>query len=522
MKSVNTIAILLLCLAACSTKTARLPELNTDYEVPSLDEVSPSGTAVFSTLSAEASFVGSEQSDVGLDGLFPVRKGGECRIAILPNGEDSFAQRMHALAAAKKSIRIQALIFTGDEAGLAIMDILKKKHAAGLDVRVIVDAFSNPSLQTQNMYFELKQHGVEVEGYEAFWLQWLNEIHPDPNWANMRFHEKMWLIDTETPDGVAVVGGLNVANEYFRVHPSDPGYRWRDQDVVVRGAVLTDMAAAFDRNFEMFVDIKKSRGVFDTNKAWDNTRSVLASINAKVPFFFSRDKDLEQRVAEMAVAAVPPDSSEATCRFFQNRPRLGETYIEQAYLQLIGDADDEILIANAYLVPSRKLIDAIKAATRRCVRVIVITNSPGTNDLPELTIVGRKYYREILAVNAEPEVQAACGAERAAGIWEWVGYTPEHEAPTDGTMHGKFAVFDRQASLVGSHNLDPRSEHLNSETAMVFENRALSTELATLIYEHDLPYCRPITPEAAATFEDPSDALYKLRKSFGDLFEEQL
>jgi phosphatidylserine/phosphatidylglycerophosphate/cardiolipin synthase-like enzyme len=191
-------------------------------------------------------------------------------------------------------------------------------------------------------------------------------------------------------------------------------------------------------------------------------------------------------------------------------------------LQLIEDSEDEILIANAYLVPSRELIDAIKAATRRCVRVIVLTNSPGTNDLPELTMVGRKYYREILAVNEEPDVRKACGAARAAQVWEWVGHTREHDAPTEGTMHGKFAVFDRRASLVGSHNLDPRSEHLNSETALVFESRPLSTELARQIYENDLAYCRPITLEAAETFKEPSEAIYKLRKSFGDLFEEQL
>jgi hypothetical protein len=26
------------------------------------------------------------------------------------------------------------------------------------------------------MFFDLKQHGIEVEGYEALWLQWINEV----------------------------------------------------------------------------------------------------------------------------------------------------------------------------------------------------------------------------------------------------------------------------------------------------------------------------------------------------------
>jgi hypothetical protein len=57
--------------------------------------------------------------------------------------------------------------------------------------------------------------------------------------------------------------------------------------------------------------------------------------------------------------------------------------------------------------------------------------------------------------------------------------------------------------------LDAPGEHLNSETALVFENRDLSTTCAALIYEHGLAYCRLITPEMAATFKDSDEALYK-------------
>lgn len=504
---------------ACAT--AMHPELRQDYRLPEMRALTPASRAVFSVLVGDGDFEGSADVAVGRTGLFPVHSGTECRIAVLSSGEASFAKRMQALKAAKTSVRLQALVFAGDEAGIRIHELLKQKHSDGRDVRIIVDAFSNPALQTQNMYFDLKQHGVEVEGYEAFLLQWLNEIHPNPQWTNMRFHEKLWLIDAETPDGLAVVGGLNVANEYFRIHPSDPHGRWRDQDVVVRGAVLRDMAEAFDRNFAMFVAIKKSRGIFDTNRAWDNTRSVMAYIGVKVPFHFVTDETLNARVDALAQAPVRTDWQEATCRFLQNRPRLGESYIEQAYLKLIEDSKHEVLIANAYLIPSRRLIAALDAAARRCVRVIIITNSPGTNDLPALTIVGRKYYADLLAINDARTVQA-CGPDRGVQIWEWVGHRRKDPAPTDGTMHSKFAVFDRQAALVGSHNLDPRSEHLNSETALVFENRDLSTTLARLIYEHDLAYCRPITPAMAATFKDPDEALYKLRKLFGDFFEKQM
>ena len=217
-----------------------------------------------SVLGPDSEFVGSPYEDVGSSGLFPPHGPADCSLAVLASGEDSFAVRLEVLKAAQKSIRIQALVFKGDESGLRIAEVLKQKKAAGLDVRIIVDAFSNPWLQTQWMYFDLKQHGIEVEGYEAMALQWLNEVpvphltpHYDPQQPDKRFHEKMWIVDGETAAAVAVTGGLNIGNEYFRANPADPDFTWRDQDVVVRGAIVHDLVTAFDRNFDYFVGVKR-------------------------------------------------------------------------------------------------------------------------------------------------------------------------------------------------------------------------------------------------------------------------
>jgi phosphatidylserine/phosphatidylglycerophosphate/cardiolipin synthase-like enzyme len=89
-------------------------------------------------------------------------------------------------------------------------------------------------------------------------------------------------------------------------------------------------------------------------------------------------------------------------------------------------------------------------------------------------------------------------------------------------MHSKYGIFDRERSLVGSYNLDPRSEKLNSESALVFEQPDLSRKLALLLLERDLLYSVQVTPEAAARFEDPDEAVYRFRKSLGSLFEQDL
>ena len=508
-----------LTVAAC-TVTPPVPETETDTAAAL--EFARS-TSVFGPADH---FEGSPLEDVGKTELYPVRSPDECEVAVLRSGEDSFAVRLAMLKNARSSIRIQALLFNGDEAGLRVAEILKQKKAEGLDVRVIVDAFSNPALQTQWMFFDLKQHGIEVEGYEALALQWLNEVpvpflqpHYDAGRMDKRFHEKLWLIDTDTPDGIAVTGGLNIGNEYFRVDPQNPDDYWRDQDVAVRGAVLEDLTRAFEQSVDYFVGIKESRGIFNTNLYWGATRDMLDH-TGKFPVKYDQDERLVERVATLEALQPALDFQPARCRFLHSRPRFAESYIMQSYLKLFAGAEEELLIANAYFVPTPAISAALEDAAKRCVSVTLVSNSPETNDLPEISMVGRGYYKDLLAVNETPEVAACENEDAGIHIYEWVGAAPD-DPVQQGTMHSKFAVVDRRLSLVGSYNLDPRSERLNSETGLVFEEPALAEELAGLI-EQDLHYSRRVTPELAAGFEDPDDVIYRFRKQIGHLFEAEL
>ncbi len=470
-------------------------------------------------------WVKSDVPEVGGSGLFAARSPDECEVAVLPGGEDSFAARMALLARAKHTIRIQALIFTGDESGLRVAEVLKQKKQAGVDVKVIVDGVNNPSLQTQWMYFDLKQHGIEVEGYEAIGLQLVNEIplplvssQQDPADPNKRYHEKLWIIDAGTPDAEAVMGGLNIANEYFRVDPSNVPRYWRDQDIIVRGAILADLVTTFDRNYAHFKDLKRERGGL-TDAAWAATRKIMEKTGTPAISFERRD-DLVRTVAAFEARKPARNFQHARCRFLQSRPRLHESYIQQAYLKLLGTAQKEVLIGNAYFVPTPSLRMAVDKAARRCVHVVLLSNSSETNDTPGMDLISRAYYAEMLAVNDSTEVKA-CPQPAGVEIWEWQGKAPGDARQTQGLYHAKYAVVDRTLALVGSYNLDPRSERHNSETALVFEQPALAAELAAL-YERDLSTSRRISAAEAASFEKPASVRKRLTKELAALVEDQM
>ena len=509
-------------LAACSAmRTGRTEKTAPESRVP------PSALSG-SPLGPAREFAGSPNAEIGLSGLFDVHAPAACRIAVLENGDASFAARIQTLRKADTSIRIQALIFTGDESGLYIAELLKEKKAQGLDVRVIVDAMSNPGPQTQWMYFDLKQNGIEVEGYETFYLQWLNELpvttHEAPGQddrakpsATMR---KCGSWTAKPTTGSPSPAALNIANEYFRIDPPKPGTLLAGPGCDCRGRGRQGHGGSLRPQFRIFHQGQREprppqhQSVLGGHSK--NARKNRESSTRGLP----PTKGWIDRSGSWPMHSRNMDFRRARCRFFQNRPRFGETYIEQAYLKAIGGAKKEILIANAYFVPSAAFIEAVKAAARRCVKVIILTNSPGTNDLPMLTIVGRDYYDDILRVNDEPDVQSC----RRGGvqIWEWQGRRRDAAEQTEGTIHAKYAVFDRSLSIVGSYNMDPRSRSLNSESAIVFENRRLSRQLAEMYFRNDLEFSRQISLEETRDFSDPADAIYQLEKNFGILIEEDL
>lgn len=437
----------------------------------------------------------SEVKEVGCKGKFDARPATSTQVGLLTNGDISLAARLMTLKNAKKSIRIQALVLKGDESGRKIADLLIQKKMEGLTVKIVVDAFSNLDLETQLLYYKLKTaipiNGIELEGYEAAYLQWINEVSlTDLGRPDKRFHDKMWIIDGEDKDNrVAIVGGLNIANEYFRVGVTADKI-WRDQDFLVKGDVIDDIMIAFDRNFKDQKKIKASN-IINTDNTWELWNKLM---NEKLKLNPQKElnKTVLNKISEIESEKYSFDTMPAKIKFIQNRPRYGETYIEQSYEKVFSSATKSIFMVNAYFIPSKEVIESLKTAVRNGAKVKLITNSPETNDLPQMAIASRYLYKDLLSVNDEPNVKGNLE------IYEWMGHLHN-----EGTIHAKFSVIDEKIVIGGSYNLDPRSANLNSETVIVFQQPVLATQLVQFIKENDLKKSILITKEQVETFKKP-------------------
>jgi cardiolipin synthase len=203
--------------------------------------------------------------------------------------------------------------------------------------------------------------------------------------------------------------------------------------------------------------------------------------------------ELAAAVRGCAERSVDATYQPKALRFLHSRPRHGETYILQAYLAQIETAERSIVIANAYFVPSGQIAEALRRASDRGVEVLVLTNGPESNDIKEVATMSRYLYASVMREDG------------GAKVYEWIG--PE---AGEGTLHAKLALFDESSAIIGSYNLDPRSERLNSETAIAVEDPALVRAMAKELREVIADKAREVTWARARAFRKPEGVTKKL------------
>jgi len=332
---------------------------------------------------------------------------------LLFDGVESFAERDRLIAAAKSSIHLQTFIFTDDDTGWKLARQLIEKARAGVAVRVIIDGLGS-NRSDAKLFDAMRAAGVEVRA---------RETGLDPTELNHRWHEKHLVVDGR----VAITGGMNIADEYAlggsgrqvlgRGEAAEP---WRDVDVRIEGAAVHDEQRAFLRNWALL------------GPAAPSSSSSAAALFPRAPLAGAA----EVRVVQQHPAGDPP-----------------EDHLLQLYVRAIGAATKSITIEHAYFVPPPALRDALVDAARRGVRVRVMTNSKESSDMGFVVDAARYHYDALLAAGVE--------------IHEKRG----------GTLHSKTATFDGQYSIVGSYNLNGRSNGLDTECAVAIRDDATAAGL---------------------------------------------
>lgn len=343
------------------------------------------------------------------------------RVRLLHDGPDTFDEMIELIGNATSSVSLESYILRSDEVGERFATALVGAAKRGVTVRVITDWIG--ARGTSSQYFaHLRVHGVDIRVFNTpGFHRWLGLLPRD--------HRKLLVVDGR----IGVTGGVGIGREWL---PSTRSKRatWRDSAIRIEGPAAVNMQQAFDVMWAR-VTGKERRGMHRMTKKRPSGAHLDPSRDEPALVGIIEGEPLRLRVA----------------RALQ--------------MQAIG-AEKSIWIASAYFIPSWAEVEALTGAARDGVDVRVLV--PSRNDHPWVTMLTRRYYRQLLT--------------NGVRIWEWKG----------DMMHAKTSVVDGRWVRVGSTDFNALGVAVNYELDALVEDSAIGHE-AEVRFLSDLEFSHEVT-----------------------------
>ncbi len=405
---------------------------------------------------------------------------------LLDSNEEALRWRIAVVDAAEHSLDIQSYFWWEDETGDLLMKHVVDAADRGVRVRIILDDITTVLKDHRHLKMRdwqtsvLNAHkNIELRLFNAFRVRSLLgrafEFMRRMELLNQRMHNKLLVADNRA----AILGGRNVGNEYFGFAEE---FNFRDIDVLGVGPIARQTSIGFDRfwNSEWVVQVSALNMKATTQDLDDAKPGVLAKIEGspvleRLPL---NRADWKQPLTKLAAGMHAGPS-----RVLTDVPASGEVHhrMPAAMRRLMESARKELLIINSYVIPDQEEIDFLKSLTGRGVKVRFLTNSLASQDVPAVNSHYKSWRKPLIAAGVE-----LYETRPDAAIQALVADTPPVKAKSMG-LHVKAIAVDRARVFIGSMNLDPRSEELNSEMGVVIESVPLAQQLAGIMERDTQP-----------------------------------
>ncbi|MBA4137552.1 MAG: hypothetical protein C0518_09575 [Opitutus sp.] len=436
----------------------------------------------------------------------------DARAKLIPNralrleiGYDALLARVHLIRAAQASVDIQTFIWKNDECGRLLLWELLEAARRGVRVRLIADQLFSETDPAVIAFVATAHPNLQVRHYRPAFQRidpalWRMAVAVAFSFraTNQRMHNKVMIVD----DAVLLTGGRNIENAYYD-HATE--YNYRDRDVIATGPVVAAAVSSFDEfwNYRQAVpsaalkDVAREikRGTFrryDRREDWEfgGFFAELSSEASNVPVV--RAKFVQPLAPVRRAEFIADEAGKARGWLRRSAPR-GTLALRGA----LERGERDILIQTPYLVLSpaaRELVVQLRAQ-RPELRLRISSNSFASTDnlmaysgnyrLRNLYI--EQLRLEVHEMKPRPAVMPelfprfAAMDERAAVRLA----AREQKRTMYFALHAKSLVVDGTTSFIGSYNLDPRSENLNTEAGLLIEDEAFARGLRAEI-ERDL------------------------------------
>ncbi|MFP8776927.1 cardiolipin synthase ClsB [Hydrogenophaga sp. RWCD_12] len=364
------------------------------------------------------------------------------QLLLLEGGDALFPALVEAMDAARRVVHLETYIFHFAGSALTVAEALERAAQRGVLVRLVVDGVGTPRVPDEWQQ-RFAKAGVRWRVYAP--MGSLGLLIPS-RWR--RLHRKLCVVD----GAVGFCGGINIIDDRDDVSLGRLSAPRLDFSLRVAGPLVDDMVETMEQLWWRLQAVRKARQR-EFKAAWDALRETrpigdFSRLLRKIEVYtgvgsrVNTDAEDEEGVL-LCEGPMGVNDAKASLLLRDNVSHRHD--IERAYLKALGSARQDIVIANAYFVPGRKLRRALTMAAARGVRV-------------RLMMQGR-YENFFQYRAARPVYQKLVDA----------GIDIREYAPS--ALHAKVAVVDQAWATVGSTNLDPLSMLLAREANVMTNDR---------------------------------------------------
>lgn len=394
---------------------------------------------------------------------------------LLNRGLVALDWRLTAIDSAAKSIDLQTFLLKPDAVGAAVLEHLLAAADRGVEVRFLIDdTFLNG--QDELVMYMHEHDNIRLRVFNPFerrvddmlTRQLLNigEFQR----LDHRMHNKAMIVDGR----VAIVGGRNLADEYFGIHSEA---NFRDLEVMVGGAIVRDISQSFADYWNDDWSFPLERLSHVQVRHMD--REVLAERAA--PLAMLHRERTETELARRWTARLA-DSVQAKSILLVDEPPEGnpadaaEAPVQLAndLVDLIDEAREEVVMISAYLIPTPVLEEAVRRAEKRGVTVRLLTNSITSNNHLMAHSAYRNHIQTLMGHGAELFEVRSDAQDRAI-------YIRNPVSNKSLGLHAKALILDRHRVFIGSANLDPRSLRINTEMGLLVESEEFNASMRSAV-----------------------------------------
>lgn len=392
----------------------------------------------------------------------------------LNTGTEALEWRLRVIDSAAQSIDLQTFLWKSDATGLKVAEGLLEAAGRGVRVRLLLDdtftdAYSlvirrlvgHPNIALR-IYNPAAFRSANMLVRQLFNLEDFGRV-------NHRMHNKLLVVDNRA----AIVGGRNIADEYFGRHER---YNFRDFEILTAGPSIFAISQSFDTYW---------------NSEWSYPAETLFDVQAPprpdtedlVQERYRQAESAEDEASRMAAwIGVAQAGLAGEVRVIADTPAAENpadadalpTQLSWTLIDLMEHAEKELVLVSAYLIPTPELESAVERAEDRGVRVRVLTNSLRSNNHVAAHSAYRAHLNRLLGHGAEVHETRALAGDRGRYMDYPVG--DKHLG-----LHAKLLLIDEDLSFVGSANLDPRSLRLNTEMGLVIKSPSFNSHLRDLL-----------------------------------------